>query len=346
MASVCIGWLVIGSGACEKESPPAVPASTTAPAASSIPIEAPTAATSQPDDTGVPPWLPKPEEILGWIRIAGVQVIRPGEWNGQRNRLRDNIEAFSFKSALRFEYKSTLPEPGGAVAAVTVAEMRRSDDAFGLATCMMPVQPRDNLVGSMSCVEHADSGLIVHGWQGNYYIHVALDLHGAPEPLVSVEKLAAGLLRPIPSAGAPELLKLFPPGRRIPGWVWVTSTHLQVLPRRIQKEVLRGSALETTKALALGADTMMAVVAYDPGDGEAPNYVWIVQYPLDGAAVDTMGRYKSLLRKIKPAPMVLMDIPRNEEGKPTGRYLCGTWTADQESIMHILPQIVAKLPNP
>ncbi len=40
-----------------------------------------------------------------------------------------------------------------------------------------------------------------------------------------------------------------------------------------------------------------------------------------------------------------MDMARDADGKPAGRYLCGTWTADQESIMNLLPEIVRKLPK-
>ncbi len=47
----------------------------------------------------------------------------------------------------------------------------------------------------------------------------------------------------------------------------------------------------------------------------------------------------------EPTPLVLMDMQHGADGKVSGRFLCGTWTADQESIMHVLPQIVEKLPN-
>ncbi len=238
-----------------------------------------------------------------------------------------------------------MPAPGGAIAEFALCEAAGSTDAFGLATCMMPVQPRDTLVGSMSSLETVEDGQVVHGWQGNYFVHVVSRRLAGPEPRVSVEKLAAALVRPIPTAEPPRLLGYFPTGQRIPGRTWVTRKHLGVLPPEVQKQALRGSALETTKSLGLGADTVMAVVAYNPGEGEAPNYVWLVEYPTNQDAMRALGRYKNLLRKIKPTPLVLMDMARDADGKPVGRYLGGTWTADQESIMNILPEIVGRLPK-
>ncbi len=308
----------------------------------------PAPAIAQPvkDDPATPSWLPMREEIPGWVRTSSVEVVQRQQWGNLKNdKLRDCVGSYAIQAVLTFRYKSVLPSPGGTFADVTLCEAETSNHAFGLTTCMMPPQPRDRLVGSMSCVERAGRSQIIHGWQGKYYIQVRTKLPIEPRPQVSVERLAGRLVRPIPTAEPPMVLSYFPPERRITGRTWLVGKHLQALPSDVQKQALRGSTRETTQALGLGSDTVMAVVAYDPGEGEEPNYVWIVEYPSGKEASDALGRYKSILRTIKPTPLVLMDMQRGADGKVSGRFLCGTWTADQESIMHVLPQIVDKLPN-
>jgi len=334
-------FVLFVNGACEKESAP--PAQAAPKKKKPAP---PAAADPAKDDPATPAWLPDPEEIPGWVRSANVQALLPGEWDRlTSDKLRRCVGAYSIKTVLTFRYESVLPVPSGAIAEFALCQAASSTDAFGLATCMMPIQPRDTLVGSMSSLETIENGQVVSGWQGNYFVHVVSRRLAGPEPRVSVEKLAAALVRPIPTAEPPRLLGYFPTGRRIPGRTWVTCKHLGVLPTEVQEQALRGSASETTKSLGLGADTRMAVVAYNPGDGEKPNYVWLVEYPTTQDARTALARYKNLLRKIKPMPLVLMDMARDAAGKPLGRYLCGTWTADQESIMNILPEIVGRLPK-
>ncbi len=339
--AVCVMFVAFVNGACEKESP-APPTQATPKQKKSAP---PAAADPAKDDPATPAWLPDPDEIPGWVRTSNIEVVRPGEITDPRDKLTGSVQAFSFKSMFYFKYQSTLPEPGGVIAAVSLVELNSRDAAYGLATCMMPIQPRDSLVGSMSSVENNDGWTTVHGWQGRYYILATMKHGSVPEPRVSVEKLAAALLRPIPSAEPPVSLSYLPKARRIPGRTWVACKHLGVLPPELQSDALRGSAVETTKALGLGADTVMAIVAYDPGDGESPNYIWLVEYPTHQDAISALGRYKNTLRKIKPMPLVLMDMARDADGKPVGRYLCGTWTADQESIMNLLPVIADRLPK-
>ncbi len=331
------------NGACEKDSPSPAPPTQAAPKKKPAP---PTAADPAKDDPATPEWLPDPEEIPGWVRSANVQALTPGEWDRLTNeKLKRCVGAYSIKTVLTFHYESMLPAPGGAIAEFALCRAASSTDAFGLATCMMPVHPRDTLVGSMSSLETSETGQIVYGWQGDYFVHVVSRRLAGPEPRVSVEKLAAALVRPIPTAEPPRLLGYLPTARRIPGRTWVACKHLGILPPEVQKQALRGSALETTKSLGLGADTRMAIVAYNAGEGEAPNYVWLVEYPTNQDAIKALGRYKNMLRKIKPMPLVLMDMARDADGKPVGRYLCGTWTADQESIMNLLPEIVGRLPK-
>lgn len=348
---LAVGMAALVSSACDKKPPAKKPAGEKqieqrSPEQRAQTKPAPAIAEQAKDDPATPSWLPLREEIPGWVRTSSVEGVQRDQWaNLKDDKLRDCVGGYAIQTVLTFQYKSVLPPPGGTIAEVTLCEAETSDHAFGLTTCMMPAQPRDRLVGSMSCVERAGQSQIIHGWQGKYYIQVRTQLPIEPRPRVSIERLAGKLVRPIPTAEPPLMLSYFPPERRIAGRTWLVGNHLQTLPSDVQKQALRGSTRESTHALGLGPETGMAVAAYDPGEGEAPNYVWIVEYPTAKEASAALGRYKSILRTMKPAPLVLMDMPRGTDGKVSGRFLCGTWTADQESIMHVLPQIVDKLPN-
>ena len=348
---LAIGLAALTTSACDKKPSAEKPASQEQNEQRSpeqpVPTK-PAPAIAQPakDAAATPSWLPQREEIPGWVRTSSVEVVQPEQWGDMKDDpLRDCVGAHAIQAVLTFQYKSVLPPPGGTLAEVTLCEAETSDHAFGLSTCMMPAQPRDRLVGSMSCVERAGQSQVIHGWQGKYYIRVRTKLPVEPRPQVSVERLAGRLVRPIPTAEPPMMLSYFPPEKRIAGRTWLVGKHLQALPSDVQKQILRGSTRESTQALGLGPETVMAVAAYDPGEGEKPNYVWIVEYPTGQEASAALGRYKSILRTIKPTPLVLMDMQRGADGKVSGRFLCGTWTADQESIMHVLPRIVEKLPN-
>ena len=52
--------------------------------------------------------------------------------------------------------------------------------------------------------------------------------------------------------------------------------------------------------------------------------------------------------EVEPAKPFLfqMEFPTDGSNKPSTPYLCGTWTVDQESIMHVLPRLSANLPKP
>lgn len=341
-------WAVtsLHSAGCENNSAPPTartsgPSPPTAPASTEAQVQP---AEMSKDDPAAPGWLPKPEEIGGWVRASSVQAVYPGEWHRLKNgRMLDAAEALALRCAYSFRYTAALPQPGCAVADVVLVEGATVEDAFGLAAALTAPNPTHNLVGSRSCFEDIGDTRVVHGWQGKYYLHVVMKRRGEAAPQVSVERLAAALLRPVPSAEPPELIKCFPLAGQAPGRVWLTRRHLHIFPEAVHRDVLRGSALETTKALGLNADTLMAVVAYSPGEGERLNYVWVVKYPTPQAAAEAVGRYKSILRKIKPAPLVQMELPTDPEGQRESRYLIGTWTADQESIMHVMPQIVANI---
>lgn len=345
-ASACLiaGSLALILSGCEKKAPPpsAKQEDSVAQPAEARPTKRRVVAADPSKDAAeTPAWLPKPQEIPGWTRTSNVDVYYPDQWNRlEDERLRNRLEAFLIKAVRTCEYTSAEPNPAGIVANVTIVEAHQADDAYGLFTNSVLARP-ETRVGSFSSFVASETEQKRNCWQGDYFVQAEMSVPAGTNTNAMLDKLVAGLVRPIPSKRPPALLGFLPPSRRIQsasGHTWFARKHLQTLPALVLRDALKGQGVLATKVLGLGADTLMVVTAFDPGEGEPPNVVWLVRYPTTEQAKKAYGAYKSALRKIRSAPQVLMQ-------PPTGPYLCGTWTAAQESIMHILPEITARLPQ-
>lgn len=298
------------------------------------------------DDPAAPGWFPKPNEVNGWLRTTPLTVAHPDQWSGLDDpALRRLLAEFLLKSASRCRYEAALPAGSGAVAEVVLVEAHQPADSFGLFTNRIPAA-FDRQIGSASCSGATPAGgRAVHCWQGPYYLYVELIPGAGPLPEVAVEKLAAALVQPIPSADPPPEVEFLPTQRRIPGAVWVVRRTLDTLPRDFQEGVLHGAAELTAKALGLSVSTLMAIAAYDAGPGEHPNYVWVVSYPTAGEARAAHDRYQAALQAMTPPPPVIIMAPHDER-TPTGRFLIGSWNRDQESFMHVMNEVAARIPRP
>lgn len=291
------------------------------------------------DAPETPGWLPRPRDIVGWQRTGNSTRIDVSRWSDAPAGLPEVSAAYNTRSALELRYASKSPGPTGVDARLILVETASPEDAYGMLTAMVQTIP-DRAVGTLSATLSEGKRYERFCWQGLYYAHVVATGASNQTAQAAVDRLIAAVVEPVPSADLPTLLAYMPIKNRMPGRTWIIRRSLGVLPEEFQSEVLNRATRETGEALGFSPETLTAIVAYEPGDDETPNYVWLTQYPTAGHAAQAMARYKNILRVIKPAPQVMMPTP-------TGRYLCGTWTAGQESIptMMILPQIQDKLPK-
>jgi hypothetical protein len=292
------------------------------------------------DDPDTPSWLPRPADIVGWNRQNNTRVLDHNEWSRIEDvDLRANVQSFRTTHVTLMQYKSDIPNPTGIMADVRIITTAASEDAYGLFRARY-AGPSDLGVGTLAAFDSTESSFHRGCWQGQCVFEVSVAGLADDKTRAAVDKLMAGLVRPVPSADPPTILTFFPTAHRIPDRVWLARETLTVLPKTVQKQVLRGGAMPTSKALGLGEDTLAAVVTYLPGENEKPNYIWLVRYPSALAATEAYTRYKSMLTKINPVPDVMLELPR-------GRFLCGTWTREQESIptMQILAQLAESLPD-
>jgi hypothetical protein len=321
------------------------------------------------DDPQKPPWLPHPRDITGWVRSSNVRVVAiQNQFNGHGDpgsgtpdsgpdptsdagtvhsrpaalnhpHLVRVAPAFSGVRAARCEFDSVAPCPPGLHAEVILLEAGSSDDAYGLFTALL-VQPPDQAVASLSSAVEEDGRYERFCWQGRYTIHVRTQSATTEQARSCIDRLAAGMAEPVPSDPPPLVLSYFPRDQRLPGQELFVRRDLGVLPASVRQLIPGGRHEDTGRLLGLSEGTSCAIVGYDAGPGESPNFVWLVQYPDEQQAADAAARYRSALASMHPPPDVLL------EG-PLGRFVVGTWTRGQESLpnMHIIQRIAEKLPK-
>ncbi len=338
--------LICGVCACRKDEAQDIPIESKPLPQSAEPVETVTPPAARPVDIDVaqdapetPGWLPRPRDIVGWQRTGNTTRIDMTRWSDAPAGLAAVAAAYNTRSALEVRYSAQSPGPTGVDARLILIATASPADAYGMLTTMVRGVP-DRAVGTVSAALSEDNRYERFCWQGLYYVHVVATGAHDQARQAATDRLIAAVVEPIPSADYPTLLAYMPITHRMPGRTWIVRRSLGVLPEEFQSEVLHRTARETSEALGLSPETLTAIVAYEPDPEESPNYVWLTRYPTAGHAAQAMARYKSTLNVMKPTPQVMMPTP-------VGRYLCGTWTAGQESIptMMILPQIQDKLPK-
>jgi hypothetical protein len=92
------------------------------------------------------------------------------------------------------------------------------------------------------------------------------------------------------------------------------------------------------ECLGLNKDTQMVIGAYQVPGAARPHLVWVVRYMTPDDARKACERYQAFLDQAKD--------PLSESTllmKPTGQFLLGTWTAEEESIAPVLPKLRSNL---
>ena len=95
-----------------------------------------------------------------------------------------------------------------------------------------------------------------------------------------------------------------------------------------------------SRLLGLGHDTLMCIADYTVPQAHRANTLWPVEYPDKTAARAAHDRYEMFLTTATDPLSQSTNLMR-----PHGRFLIGTWTAAEESIQYMMPQIARLLPS-
>ncbi len=350
---VGLGLLLSAAPACERGGPP--PASPPPPATKrAYPparIEPPPAA----EDVGLAPGaddrdapnspavLPRSHEFAGWVKHAPVRVVSPEALDSLigDETLRRAMNSYRLKLVAHCVYRYVPPEEAAPLLLdVLWAEAFDPDDAFGLFSVMAPPPRGLNADGSQTAeCRLADGPLKLFGWQGVVCVRMTAEADDDRATLAAAARiLRAKLLFSIPRADPPELLRLLPRDRLLPEREWLVRKAVALqLPGAAELPAVASDRLDAL--LGLDGRVWLAVAAYEVAPAEPPNYVWIARYPDAAAAAQAFERYQAEL-----------DQPQDEVDRntmlagPRGRFVAGTWTADQESVQHLLPRLLPLLP--
>jgi hypothetical protein len=91
--------------------------------------------------------------------------------------------------------------------------------------------------------------------------------------------------------------------------------------------------------LQLDKDTPLVIAAYQQPGLAGPNCVWFVRYATPDQARQAYDRYHAA---VEQAPLD-SSVANTLLAAPQGQFLLGSWTADRESLMHVLPSLRARL---
>ena len=124
-----------------------------------------------------------------------------------------------------------------------------------------------------------------------------------------------------------------------PGERWLVR-HLASLSTSALQRAASPEVDTVSRVLGLDGSAVMCIAAYDVPIARRSNVIWLVQYPDAESAKAAHGRYQQYLAgaAVRSAQSTTMLEPR-------GRYLVGTWTAEEESLQYMMPRVAEMLPS-
>jgi hypothetical protein len=296
------------------------------------------------DAPNAPAVLPRSYDIAGWVKQEPVRVAPPDKLAllVADEGLRTVMESYRLTLVARCVYRYASQDATAPLLLDVIwVEANDADDAFGLFS-VMAAPPRGlNADGSQTAErKDADGALRLFGWQGNVFAQMtALSDDDRGTLTAAARMLRAKLLFSVARADPPELLRSLPRDHLLPEREWLVRRAVALKsPGAGELPPVDPAALDA--ALGLDGDVLLAIAGYEAAQGESPNYVWVARYGDSDGAMRAAERYQGLL-----------DAPKNEVDRntmvagPQRQFLAGTWTADQESIQHLLPRLLAALPR-
>ena len=297
------------------------------------------AAAEPQDDPRTPACLPTSRPPHGWKKHRAVDVYLRSELS----KVLPSEELarwsyFSVKSLARCTYG--LPHSSGirSEAEVSVVELETADDAYGLLTCRCRAGERFR-IGGETRVDRSGGGLKLHCWQGNSYVHAECARSDAEtsEEMIRLMMYIAGHIR---REDTPTLLDALPRDTVAPCERWLVRDP-RSLPKAALDPIAELAIANHSRVLGLTHESLMGIGRYEVSGTNRPNIIWIVRYPTDKAAYDAFARYTKFIADPRADP-----VAESTNLLPVhGRYLVGTWTAEEESLQLILPRVRQLLPE-
>jgi len=287
------------------------------------------------DDPDAPPFLPKSNVVGTWVKHRAVRVAIPGELKQLFARDASALEDFRVKLAASCVYRRIVNDQAE-LAYVELVQTHQPDDAFGILTVQSTGSETLHIAG-LTRVD-TTNGYHLHCWKGRYYVHVYGFVTDDPTFLKALQDLARRITFEMPAASQPRLIEMLPDEQRVPHKLWLVRSA-RSLAVADAAEVPCGDANQVDEILGLNKDVLLLVAAYQQPGLAGLNYVWLARYPTPAEAQQAFKRYQHAIDQAKPQSPLANTLLTG----PHGAILAGTWTADRESLMHVLPELTPRL---
>jgi len=287
------------------------------------------------DDPDAPTFLPKSNVVGTWVKHRAVRVAIPGELEELFSRDASALEDFRVKLAASCVYRRIVNDQAE-LAYVEFVETHDLHDAFGILT-VHSTGPETVDIGGLTRVDRTN-GYHLHCWKGRYYVHVYGFVTDDPMFPKALQDLARRITFEMPATSQPPLIEVLPDEQRVEHKLWLVRSA-RSLTVTDAAEVPCGDANQVDELLGLNKDVLLLVAAYQQPGLAGLNYVWLARYPTPADAEQASKRYQLAIAQAKPQSALANTLLV----APHGGTLAGTWTADRESLMHVLPELATRL---
>ncbi|MBI4579891.1 MAG: hypothetical protein HY718_09325 [Planctomycetes bacterium] len=289
------------------------------------------------DDPAAPRALPRSSEVQDWIKTEPVRVAPAGQMKSlvDDEELARVLGAFHVERVARCAYQSPY-----ATAQAVLVEASTPTDALGAYSILVPhagCTARDD--GSLLASAKRENQLVVSACQGRVLLQLYCVLGDEEAGAKSCERLAGRTVFSVPAADPPLLAQAVRDVNPEQCDLWLVRTA--ALLRGLDHPTLRRlNGAELNARLGLTGEAVLSIVSVRQTRESAPLVIWLAEYPTDDAAKAANERYR---QAIKDATGGLDQTTLL--GSPRGRYLVGTWTAEQETarnLVRMLEQVLAQ----
>jgi hypothetical protein len=282
------------------------------------------------------PFLPKSGTIPNWAKAEPIRTAPAGELATIMPPEAAKVaDPYQIKRACACAYR--LTSPGGAeVFRILLIETYQPEDAYGLFT----VNGKGEISqepGLLMATDSSSRRIAIHVWKGRHYLELYGPASGEPGDMDACKALVRKITFQMPDASPPELIEALPRPGLMPGQQWLIRGWASLAGPRTAGLNL-ADARQIGENLGLNKDTQMVIAAYKVAGGARPNLVWVVRYDSPGEARKAYDRYQAFLDKAADRQSASTMLLR-----PSGTYLLGTWTAEEESLEPVLDKLKSNL---
>jgi hypothetical protein len=287
------------------------------------------------DDPAAPACLPRSDVVAGWIKTRPARVTPAGQYI---RSLDDSLRAAKLRRYRIVEATYCLYEKiiGGARFSLEMEMLRceSPDDAFGLYSTQRQGGPVGHTGRAWAC-KTGDSYRL-YAWQADYMVRAEVRPASDYRIMADAERLLARLLLALPEVEPPKLVRYLPAsGGNLEARWFARSCASLVGPLAEVVPAEKTGVLD--EVLGMDRAAGIAVAAYDADQEDPPDYIWLVEYGSAADAEQAYQRYRSAAEQAASEKGAASGPPATLLMSPVGRFLAGSWSPEQESVMHLLP---------